>query len=131
MSFTDQLVLKDEFGSIIGTFNLVAKDLALTSRVLADSTAAQPCHLHTRHQMGSGVKALDRHTVSLQETLLDSQNNPFQMTTSISWIIPRTELFGPPRVRRNTQLLMAYLSDSYQGPNISSANLSALLRGES
>jgi hypothetical protein len=131
MSFSDQLVLDDEFGAVIGTFNLVAKDVAMTSRVDAASTAAQPRHLITRHQMGNGAKAVDRHTVSVQETRMDSNNASFQATTSLSIVLPRTSAFDLARVRQDLQILIAYLCDSHTAPNISSDNLAALLRGES
>lgn len=132
MSFTDQLVLEDEFGATITTFNLLQKDAALTSRVDVSSTAAQPRTLATSHTFGTGSRPVDRHNVSVKDTRVDSLNQQYMSTVSLNIVAARhPTLFDLARVRQDLQLLIAYLCDSHQAPNISSDNLAALLRGES
>lgn len=129
--FTDQMNLKDGLGTNIAQFNLTHKDQAETKRVDTASTAQQPRTLLTRHQMGNGVNAVDRHVVSVQQTLLDQNNKAFTMTASISIVLPRTALFDLAKVRQNLEIVSAYLGTDNASVVYEDDKVAALLRGES
>lgn len=119
---SDNFVLNDA-AAAAKTFNLVSQNGSERKRLDVSTTAAAPRTMLVRHQtVGSGPQISDRHTISFQKQMADSDGDVQTITASLVLTVPRDS---------GTASQIDDLYTFVKNFLATGANLTAVLRGES
>jgi hypothetical protein len=129
MSFTPAIVLTDAVGAS-KTFSLQYNDAGSARRIDVDSSAALPRYLTIKHETkGSGFDAVDRHLISLEETVM-SGSVARKVVTNLTLQVPRDVVITPLMV--SNQLAMIANFFGFDSADLAGTDkVLPILRGES
>lgn len=126
----NDLVLDNSSGTDI-TYRLVNNDQSGSRRIDIATDLRSPSLLNIRHsETGKGSSAVDRHLVQFIKTV-QSSSGPVLLTVNCTVAVPRAAEVTPTMVKDILMNMMDFLSDGALSTLATSANIDALLRGES
>lgn len=95
------------------TFTKQSQNGLNTDWVDTGSAAATPQKLSIKHDMKPvGSLASDRHTIVASRVALDSDGKPFQVSASLSMVVPRTSALGDTDLKDMVAFILCYLGST-------------------
>jgi hypothetical protein len=131
VAFTDDLVLDDVSGDDV-TYRITGRDSGGSKRIDIATTLSAPAFLSVRHSStGKGADTVDRHLVQFTRTLVDANGVPRTLTVNFTVAVPRSAVMTNTVVADQIMNLLDLLASGGLSTLASTANIDALLRGES
>jgi hypothetical protein len=130
LSLASDLVLDDVSGDDV-TYRLVSNDSSGSRRIDLATNLQNPGLLVIKHSVsGKGTSAVDRHLVQITRTM-SSTPGPVTLTVNFTMSIPRAVEVTSTIVKDAVANLIDFLADGQITSLATTANLDALMRGES
>jgi len=130
MALANDLVLDDVSGDDV-TYRLINQDATGARRIDLATTLQSPGMFTIKHSLtGKGVQAVDRHLVQISRTIQTS-SGPVAAVFNFTMAIPRAAEVTPTVVKDAVANLVDFLADGQITSLATTANLEALMRGES
>jgi hypothetical protein len=131
MAFTDDLVLDDVSGDDV-TYRITGRDASGSKRIDIATTLSEPAFLAMRHSSnGKGADTVDRHLVQFTRTKLDANGIPRTLTVNFTLSVPRNAVITSTVIADQVMNLLDLLASGGLTTLASTANIDAILRGES
>lgn len=125
-------IVLDDVSGDDSTYRLYKQDGIGASRIDIATVLSLPAYLTIKHSVsGKGADIVDRHLVSLTRTYLDSAEKMFTVTSNWTVAVPRTSAITAAMVADETARLIDFMSSGGLTTLASTANIEAILRGES
>lgn len=113
-------------------YKLIRSNASGTTRIDVATNLSAPALMEIKHETrGRGSDALDRHLVSLSRTVIDSQGVPRVLTCNFTVAVPRAAVVTQAMVRNIISNMIDFMADGAIATLATTANIDALLRGES
>jgi len=127
----NDIVLDDVSGDDV-TYRLFKQDSTGTSRIDLATNLVAPAIMSIRHSLqGKGEDAVDRHLVQFTRTINDASGTPRTLTVNVTIAIPRASVITATIVKDQVANAIDFLADGQIASLATTANLDALMRGES
>jgi hypothetical protein len=127
----EQLTLDAADGSDV-VYKLIKSSANGTTRIDMATNLTAPGLLEIKHETrGRAPSQVDRHLVSLTRTVIDPTGTPVACTVNLTVSVPRNPAVTSAIVRNLVANMIDFMSDGSIASMATTANVDALLRGES
>jgi len=130
LAFPNDLVLDNAAGTDV-TFRLRSRDGNGSQYIDIASNLATPHLIAVRHNVqGPKDAPVDRHLVQVAKSLVTATGKLVTVTVNLTVAVPRDPVVTPTVVRDEVFHVLDFMSDGTLATMPATANLDALLRGE-
>lgn len=131
MALANDLTLDDVSGDDV-VYRLQSQDKDGSRRIDVATTLQAPGVLSIKHSLtGKGSQAIDRHLVQISRTVMTALGVPASVVVNFTLAVPRTVEVTPTMAKDAVANLIDFIADGQITSLATTANLDALMRGES